>query len=83
MFIGSRIFDDCTHMNAAFMGKGAPSDERLRILRRNVCHFTDIIGKAGEVSEILLGQTSFFHFQLQIRNDRDQIGIAGIFRQNR
>jgi len=63
-------------MYAALVGEGAAPHEGPGIERWDVGQFTDVIGEVGNVPKGLVGQAVPLHLQLQVGDDRDQIGVA-------
>jgi len=77
VFVSRRIFRHGADMDASLVRKSAPPHERPRHQGRNVGHIADIQGKIRELPDRSHRQAAHFHFDLQIGNHGDQIGVSG------
>ena len=82
MFVSPGVFLNRGDMQPAFMGKGAFADERCTTIRRTVQPFIEHPGNMGELRNTLVTDADIHtHFQLQVGNQRDDIGIAAALSQ--
>ena len=59
------------------MGEGVAADVGLGAVGRAVEQLVDEVRGLGEVRELLVGQHAAAHLQLQVGDDRDEVGVAG------
>ena len=76
MLIGKGSFQDCTYMYSSLMAKRAFSNKGALIQRRHICNLANIPGNLGKLLKLKWIKASIAHLQLQVCNDRDQVGIS-------
>ena len=64
-------------MNATLVGKGINADKGLMSPRQAIGHFINETGECSELLQLLRRDAAVdSHLQLQVGDDRDEIGIA-------
>jgi hypothetical protein len=74
---GARVGADAGDVHAALMGEGVAADERLVRIRRDVEQLVDEVGDSCEPRELFVRDALVAELELQVRQDRGQVGVAG------
>jgi len=76
MLVGQGILEDGAYMDPSLVGEGAAADKGPGIQRGDVGHIGHVIGQIRQVTHRLFGEAVLPHFQLEIGDDGNHIGIA-------
>ena len=64
-------------VHASLMGEGIAPDVGLVGVGRDVEQLVDEVRRLGEPRELLVGEAAETELELQVRDDRDEVGVAG------
>src|SRR5260370_29617619 len=79
VLVGGRIFEDGADVDAAFVRKSALADERLLSARAEIGHIGNGPRQCGQVSQLFCADNVMAHLQLQVGDNRAEIGVAAAF----
>ena len=66
-------------MHAALVGEGVAPDVGLIGIRRDVEELVDEVGGLGQPRELLVGEAAKAELELEVGDDRNEVGVAGPF----
>ena len=71
-----RVFDDGRHVIASLVGEGRRADVGRESVHGQVGQFGDEPGRGGDLAQLMVLDDSNAHLELQVGDDRGQVGVA-------
>ncbi|MNZ65006.1 hypothetical protein D3C78_831870 [compost metagenome] len=79
MLVGFGVLHNGGYMNATFVSEGCIAHICLTNRHMHICDFAYVTGCSRQTGELVLRQHVIVKLDLQVRNDRAEVGIAAAF----